>query len=290
MIDFVFYSIKGGTGRSLSLANVALLLARTGKRIGCVDFDLMAPGLMPIFGFKEEDLIDYPSVTDVLLNPDNISLVVKSFVNCAERFGFSDGSNGALFSMFSRGESKQKYSELSKRQTLSVLGMTSFQKTLKHFEITKNLDYLLIDAKSGFSQESMVTLTLSSSKYLVFFTRLDTQSRENTYHFFNILQAYGYSMFPIVVATNVPEGNRKFKVNDGVEFLVSQEAAKILSSINKRLEIYNSSIHCIIPFDQQLILDHKLYPLLPSSKISQTFKGLELLSNILINIGSENAI
>lgn len=40
-----FYSYKGGVGRTLALANVAVLLAQWGYRVLCVDWDLEAPGL-----------------------------------------------------------------------------------------------------------------------------------------------------------------------------------------------------------------------------------------------------
>jgi MinD-like ATPase involved in chromosome partitioning or flagellar assembly len=40
-----FYSYKGGTGRTLALANVAALLAQWGHKVLCVDWDLEAPGL-----------------------------------------------------------------------------------------------------------------------------------------------------------------------------------------------------------------------------------------------------
>ena len=40
-----FYSYKGGTGRSMALANVAWILAAYGKRVLVVDWDLEAPGL-----------------------------------------------------------------------------------------------------------------------------------------------------------------------------------------------------------------------------------------------------
>jgi hypothetical protein len=45
-----FYSYKGGSGRSLALANVAWILASRGKRVLCVDWDLEAPGLHRYFG------------------------------------------------------------------------------------------------------------------------------------------------------------------------------------------------------------------------------------------------
>jgi hypothetical protein len=40
-----FYSYKGGVGRTFALANIAVLLARWGYRVLCVDWDLEAPGL-----------------------------------------------------------------------------------------------------------------------------------------------------------------------------------------------------------------------------------------------------
>ncbi|GAA4531064.1 tyrosine-protein kinase family protein [Amycolatopsis samaneae] len=44
-----FYSYKGGVGRSFALANIAVLLARWGNRVLCVDWDLEAPGLHDYF-------------------------------------------------------------------------------------------------------------------------------------------------------------------------------------------------------------------------------------------------
>ncbi len=44
-----FYSYKGGTGRSMALANVAGLLTQEGKRVLAIDWDLEAPGLHRYF-------------------------------------------------------------------------------------------------------------------------------------------------------------------------------------------------------------------------------------------------
>ena len=40
-----FYSYKGGVGRTMALANVAAILAKEGRRVLLIDFDLEAPGL-----------------------------------------------------------------------------------------------------------------------------------------------------------------------------------------------------------------------------------------------------
>ncbi len=46
-----FYSYKGGVGRSMAMANIALLLAKRGLRVLAVDWDLEAPGLERYFSY-----------------------------------------------------------------------------------------------------------------------------------------------------------------------------------------------------------------------------------------------
>ena len=45
MRTVTFYSYKGGTGRTLLLANVAIFAARMGRKVVAIDVDLEAPGL-----------------------------------------------------------------------------------------------------------------------------------------------------------------------------------------------------------------------------------------------------
>jgi MinD-like ATPase involved in chromosome partitioning or flagellar assembly len=45
METITFYSYKGGVGRTLALANIAIYLSRFGKNVCIMDFDLEAPGL-----------------------------------------------------------------------------------------------------------------------------------------------------------------------------------------------------------------------------------------------------
>src|SRR5580692_8318770 len=64
-----FYSYKGGTGRSMALANVACLLARrlakTSSRVLVMDWDLEAPGLHRFFSAKS-DLPEYEALPGVM--------------------------------------------------------------------------------------------------------------------------------------------------------------------------------------------------------------------------------
>ena len=44
-----FYSYKGGTGRTMALANVAWILAANGREVLALDWDLESPGLHRFF-------------------------------------------------------------------------------------------------------------------------------------------------------------------------------------------------------------------------------------------------
>src|SRR4051794_40846915 len=65
-----FYSYKGGTGRSMALANVAWILASAGLRVLTLDWDLEAPGLHRFFApfLDDRRLLESEGVIDWVLN------------------------------------------------------------------------------------------------------------------------------------------------------------------------------------------------------------------------------
>ena len=62
-----FYSYKGGTGRTMAVANIAWLLASRGKKVLAVDFDLEAPGLWRYFSRFHKGLQQEKGLIDLLL-------------------------------------------------------------------------------------------------------------------------------------------------------------------------------------------------------------------------------
>ena len=62
-----FYSFKGGTGRTMALANVAWILAANGKRVLIADWDLESPGLHRFFQpFMDADVSSKPGIIDFI--------------------------------------------------------------------------------------------------------------------------------------------------------------------------------------------------------------------------------
>lgn len=62
-----FYSFKGGTGRTMALANVAWILAANGKRVLIADWDLESPGLDRFFQpFMDTQAGDRPGIVNLI--------------------------------------------------------------------------------------------------------------------------------------------------------------------------------------------------------------------------------
>ena len=62
-----FYSFKGGTGRTMALANVAWILAANGKRVLVADWDLESPGLHRFFQpFMEPEVSRKAGIVDFI--------------------------------------------------------------------------------------------------------------------------------------------------------------------------------------------------------------------------------
>src|ERR1017187_1196079 len=71
-----FYSYKGGTGRTMALANVAWILASNGKRVLSVDWDLESPGLHKFFHpFLDESTVSAtPGVIEIINDYESAAL------------------------------------------------------------------------------------------------------------------------------------------------------------------------------------------------------------------------
>ena len=62
-----FYSFKGGTGRTMALANVAWILAANGLRVLVADWDLESPGLHRFFQpFLDPNVGARPGIVDFI--------------------------------------------------------------------------------------------------------------------------------------------------------------------------------------------------------------------------------
>ncbi|HWS88603.1 MAG TPA: tetratricopeptide repeat-containing protein [Pyrinomonadaceae bacterium] len=190
-----FYSYKGGTGRSMALANVAWVLASAGKRVLTVDWDLEAPGLhryfFPFIADKElsgtDGLINFVHDYKVKALSPPTSQPEGPEPWYAEHADIRDYSMALRWDGFPRGggidfvpagRQDESYSEL-----VNFLNWKDFYERLggsQFFEeaaaqMRRNYDYVLIDSRTGVSDTSGICTVKLPDALAVCFT-LNNQS------------------------------------------------------------------------------------------------------------------
>lgn len=150
MYVVTFYSFKGGVGRTLALANVGVQLARTGRRVLLVDFDLEAPGLHTFKLLKPKEstpgLVDY--ITDYansLSSPD-----VRSYIYEAFDVGQQDGRLWVMPSGQNDPEYARKLAGINWQHLYDKQhGYLMFEDMKAQWEKVYQPDYVLIDSRTG---------------------------------------------------------------------------------------------------------------------------------------------
>jgi cellulose biosynthesis protein BcsQ/class 3 adenylate cyclase len=149
-----FYSFKGGVGRTMALANIALLLAQWGKRVLIVDWDLEAPGL-------EHYLSEFADPAAVAKRPGVLDLLFAAAENGANAsveawnsapLPISLNANTGLLHFIGSGTRDTDY--FTKLRSLDVdsfytrhgggLILEQVRSSWK-----KNYDYVLLDSRTG---------------------------------------------------------------------------------------------------------------------------------------------
>ncbi|WP_062433027.1 FxSxx-COOH system tetratricopeptide repeat protein [Herbidospora daliensis] len=161
-----FYSYKGGTGRTMALANTAWILAASGKRVLVVDWDLESPGLHKFFHpFLNEGVITSTTgVIDIINNyvwaairPQQRAadwhLEYARVMPHAVSIDWEFLGEGTL-DFISAGQQNRDYSSLVSTfdwdNLYERLGGGPFFDALRA-DMKANYDYTLIDSRTGLS-------------------------------------------------------------------------------------------------------------------------------------------
>jgi tetratricopeptide (TPR) repeat protein len=163
-----FYSYKGGTGRTMALANVAWILASNGHRVLVADWDLESPGLHRFFSpFLDQTVRDASGIIDMVREYEwrakstdeeqwrQVRVAdyarIKQYTIPLRHWTFPGG--GSL-EFLSPGKQNKDY-----LATLSALDWDNFYQVLNggefldalRDEMKTNYDYTLIDSRTGLS-------------------------------------------------------------------------------------------------------------------------------------------
>ncbi len=170
-----FYSYKGGTGRSLALANIATRLAESERRVCLLDFDLEAPGLHYKFSnaLENQGITIKSGIVDYIYQYTNEGVLANSLAEYC--YSFPATKNSFQITMLPAGniDSKDYWKKLSSINWYDFLYSNdaglSFLLSLKE-KIRKeiNPDYLLIDSRSGVTEISGIALSILADEVVIF--------------------------------------------------------------------------------------------------------------------------
>jgi MinD-like ATPase involved in chromosome partitioning or flagellar assembly len=165
-----FYSFKGGVGRTMALVNTAAELARRGRKVLLVDFDLEAPGLSTYDLLRPEKptpgIVEY--VTE--FRHTRQSPLVTDFIYEARPFGKKVGKLWVMPS----GRGDANYCRLLNALNWLELyqeeeGFLLFEDTRLQWEAELRPDYVLIDARTGHTDiEGICTRQLADAVVVLF--------------------------------------------------------------------------------------------------------------------------
>jgi len=195
-----FYSYKGGVGRTYLTAQIARILAAMGRNVVVVDMDFDAPGVPVAFGLSimepKRGLFELSRDYRRLFNHPNYSNMLKTSLNSCEylidiSIDMKGKKDQGRIRILPCAEITNFYWEsLADREWIdflcadpdSLLSLNRFISlhlipTLK----SMNVDYLLIDSRSGISQYGNIACSVANRQAIIFCP--NNEAEESLSHF-----------------------------------------------------------------------------------------------------------
>lgn len=262
METITFYSYKGGVGRTLALANIAVYLSRFGLNVCIMDFDLEAPGLH----YKFPDLVKTSDIKAGLVD------YISDFVTCNSK---SQSLKDLTVEIV---PSSDKQGKIDLIPAGNVLSPSYWQKLASidwhylfykedsegipfFFELKEkirkqiNPDFLLIDSRTGITEMSGLCTSLLADKVVFLFTN-NRENIEGARQIIHTIQkshlSSGKDAIKIVCAlTRIPIQN------ENKEQEITQKIQKVLNLPVSSIDSNPYDI-CVLHSDRDLELSESL--------------------------------
>jgi MinD-like ATPase involved in chromosome partitioning or flagellar assembly len=160
------HSFRGGTGKSNTTANVAVLAARRGLRVGVIDTDIQSPGIHVLFGLEQQAIVR--SLNDYLWGR---CAIADAAHDVSDRLG--DNNGGRVFLIPSSIDPGDIARVMHDGYDVGLLheGIAALVAEL-------SLDLLLVDTHPGLNEETLLSIAVSDVVVVVL--RPDQQDYEGT--------------------------------------------------------------------------------------------------------------
>lgn len=224
------HSFRGGTGKSNTTANLAVLIARAGNRVGIVDTDIHSPGVHVIFGRRPESFTR--TLNDYLHGQCSIRDAAYDVTESAIGSASPQDDRPRIFLI----PSSIQVGEIARvlREGYDVARLNDgFQDLLQDLQ----LDYLLIDTHPGVNEETLLSIAIANSFVLIM--RPDSQDFQGTAVTLELARRLDVERIQIIV-NKIPAAMDRELLREQVEagykapvigmLPLSQEMAELASS------------------------------------------------------------
>jgi MinD-like ATPase involved in chromosome partitioning or flagellar assembly len=160
------HSFRGGTGKSNTTANVAVLLAAEGRRVAVVDTDIQSPGIHVLFGLDQATL--NRTLNDYLWGKCRIE---EAAHDVTPSLGVD--FEGRTFLVPSSIQPADIAQVMREGYDVGLLN-EGFRHLIEELE----LDALLLDTHPGLNEETLLSIAMSNA--LAIIMRPDSQDYEGT--------------------------------------------------------------------------------------------------------------
>jgi len=287
-IPFVtFYSFKGGVGRSMALANAGWNLAHTGSRVLMLDLDLEAPGISYLPGKDgKEEHEETPGFVDLfyrhLEKPEGSALSAKPGdewdriaefcrqIPVPQRKSRPKNTPEGSLTLMPAGKLDAGYEQRLKEIDLGTLykrniGLPLLKQLREHIQASEEFDYVLIDSRTGFSDEAMICLRDLGDR-LILFSGLNEQNISGTARLLQLLQSWERKPIVSYVVSPVPLGEDELK-KQRLDHM-TRTFTESWGNAPKRITL--------IPYHPRLALDEKPYiHQFPESELAKAYSAIE---------------
>lgn len=164
----VFYSFKGGLGRSTAVAAFAIQRARRGERVAVVDFDLDAPGVGRLLAADEKGTMSPWGVVDYLLERAQGEVPLPDYYHPCRRVA----GEGEII-VVPAGRLDAEYADKLARVDFEQAPMgngSPVVRLLKEIHSQLNVDWILLDARTGVSEPAGYLLAGLAHLHVLFGT------------------------------------------------------------------------------------------------------------------------
>ena len=170
LYTITFYSFKGGVGRTLALVNVGAELAKMGRKVLLVDFDLEAPGLETYDRLRSPK--PHPGIVEFVTEYDHTMQApdVREYIYEAAAVGKKDGRLWVMPAGRRDAKYQKALADIDWQRLYGERdGFLLFEDVKAQWEQEIKPDYVLIDSRTGHTDvEGICTRQLADSVVLMF--------------------------------------------------------------------------------------------------------------------------